>query len=94
MKPRRVSVFQGLVSSENKRNRVRGNARNNKQVRNQTHLKVFHLLCHMCGHMSLCLHSSSVVKEKRDAALQNIRELITKSPSILGSKGQCDFKFI
>ncbi|XP_038592520.1 kinesin-like protein KIF20B [Micropterus salmoides] len=54
---RKSCEVEGLVSSENKRNRVRGNARNNKQ-------------------------------EKRDAALQNIRELITKSPSILGSKAK------
>ncbi|XP_051275749.1 kinesin-like protein KIF20B isoform X2 [Dicentrarchus labrax] len=60
---RKSCEVEDLVLSENKRNRVRGNTRNNKQ-------------------------SSSVVKEKRDGALQKIGGLIQSSPSILGSKAK------
>ncbi|KAM6964716.1 uncharacterized protein kif20bb [Tautogolabrus adspersus] len=59
---RKSCEVQGLVFSENKRNRVR-NTRNDKE-------------------------SCSVVKEKRDGALQKIGELIQSSPSILGSKAK------
>lgn len=40
------------------------------------------------SNICLCPQSSSVVKDKRDGALEKIQELIHSSPSILDSKGQ------
>ncbi|KAM9336984.1 kinesin-like protein KIF20B [Symphorus nematophorus] len=60
---RKSYEVEDLVFSENKRNRLRANTRNNKQSR-------------------------SVVKDRRDCALQKIGDLIHSSPSILGSKAK------
>lgn len=85
-----MCFFQELVVSENKRNRVRGS---NKQVRKKTDMKSDRVPVSSAVHICLCLQASSVVKEKRDGALQKVRELIHSSPSILDSKGQCDVQY-
>lgn len=77
---------QGLLFSENKKNRLR----ENKQVRLKRTLSSDACpRARLCSPVSpLSLQSPSLAKAKADRAVQKVGELIHSSPSILSSKGE------
>lgn len=88
---------QGLVFSENKRNRLRGNKQvgNTVNIHEHRHIlsavrptPVLSLCPSIC--FCLCLKSSSVVKAKAEGTLQKVGEMIHSSPAILSNKGEVE----